>query len=44
VYNHQDAEGFIRLYGLPLRVKAQVDLSRAARVAQLDMPGGEGRD
>ncbi|MDW8408363.1 MAG: argininosuccinate synthase [Anaerolineae bacterium] len=44
VYNHQDAEGFIRLYGLPLRVKAQVDLNRAARVAQLDVAGGEGRD
>ncbi|MGQ9813787.1 MAG: argininosuccinate synthase [Candidatus Roseilinea sp.] len=44
VYNPQDAEGFIRLYGLPLRVKAQVDLNRVARVAPLDIPSGEGRD
>jgi argininosuccinate synthase len=44
VYNHHDAEGFIRLYGLSMRVKAQVDLNRAARVAPLDVPSGEGRD
>ncbi len=30
VYNQKDAEGFIRLYGLPILVKAQVDRSRAA--------------
>lgn len=29
-FEHKDAGGFIRLYGLPMRVKAQVDLNRAA--------------
>lgn len=29
-YNHADAGGFIRLFGLPLRIKSQVDLNRAA--------------
>jgi argininosuccinate synthase len=43
-YNHKDAEGFIRLYGLPLRVKAQVDLNRAARVPPIELGGGESRD
>jgi argininosuccinate synthase len=43
-YNHKDAEGFIRLYGLPLRVKAQVDLNRAARVPPVELGGGESRD
>ena len=36
VYNQKDAEGFIRLYGLPMYVKAQVDLSRAATLASAD--------
>ncbi len=36
VYNQKDAEGFIRLYGLPMYVKAQVDLSRAATLASVD--------
>jgi len=36
VYNQKDAEGFIRLYGLPMYVKAQVDLSRAATLASPD--------
>lgn len=30
-YDHDDADGFIKLYGLPVRVKAQVDQQRAAR-------------
>ncbi len=29
-YNHADASGFIRLYGMTQRIKAQVDLNRAA--------------
>ena len=28
VYNQQDAEGFIRLFGLPLKVEAQQDIER----------------
>ena len=44
VYNHEDAEGFIRLYGLSMRVKAQVDLNRVAHVAPLEVTSGEGRD
>ncbi len=30
-YNHEDADGFIKLYGLPMRVKAQMDQQRANR-------------
>lgn len=33
-FDHKDAAGFIRLYGLPMRVKAQVDLDRAAFAPQ----------
>ncbi len=32
-YDHNDAEGFIRLYGLPIRVKAQLDRKRSKREA-----------
>jgi argininosuccinate synthase len=42
VYNHADAGGFIRLYGLPLRIKAQVDLNRAAFAPPIiSGPGGK---
>jgi argininosuccinate synthase len=42
VYNHADAGGFIRLYGLPLRIKAQVDLNRAAFAPPIiSSPGGK---
>ena len=44
VYNQKDAEGFIRLYGLPLHVKAQVDLNRAAHVVPMDLTGSPRRD
>jgi argininosuccinate synthase len=44
VYNQKDAEGFIRLYGLPLHVKAQVDLNRAAHVVPMDLTGSTRRD
>ncbi|HHY60039.1 MAG TPA: argininosuccinate synthase, partial [Clostridia bacterium] len=30
MYNHQDAEGFINLFGLPLKVKALVDRKNGA--------------
>jgi argininosuccinate synthase len=33
VYDQTDADGFITLYGLPLRVKGQVDVNRRARRA-----------
>ncbi|MFN3704902.1 MAG: argininosuccinate synthase [Thermoflexales bacterium] len=32
-YDHNDAEGFIRLYSLPVRVKAQLDRRRSKREA-----------
>jgi argininosuccinate synthase len=32
-YNHDDADGFIKLYGLSMRVKAQMDQQRASRQA-----------
>jgi argininosuccinate synthase len=44
VYNQKDAEGFIRLYGLPMYVKAQVDLNRAARVVPLEITSSPRRD
>ena len=28
VYNQKDAEGFINLFGLPVKVKAQLDAKR----------------
>ncbi len=31
VYNQQDSEGFINLFGLPLQVKARLDAKRAAK-------------
>jgi argininosuccinate synthase len=30
-YDHDDADGFVKLYGLPMRVKAQIDQRRAGR-------------
>jgi argininosuccinate synthase len=44
VYNQRDADGFIRLFGLPMRVKAQVDLNRVVRAAPMDPPPGDKRD
>jgi argininosuccinate synthase len=44
VYDQTDADGFIRLYGLPLRVKAAVDRNRAARNLPKDARRLEGRD
>ncbi len=44
VYNQRDADGFIRLFGLPMRVKAQVDLNRVVRAAPLDPSPGDKRD
>ena len=29
IYNQKDSEGFINLYGLPIKVKAMLDLKRA---------------
>ena len=31
VYNQADAEGFIKLYGLPLKVQAMLDIEGARR-------------
>ena len=31
VYNQADAEGFINLYGLPIKVQAQVDAKNAKK-------------
>jgi argininosuccinate synthase len=31
VYNQQDAEGFIRLFGLPMKVRALIDIERHGR-------------
>jgi argininosuccinate synthase len=44
VYNQRDADGFIRLFGLPMRVKAQVDLNRVVRAAPMEPPPGDKRD
>jgi argininosuccinate synthase len=44
VYNQKDAEGFIRLYGLPMHVKAQVDLNRAAHVVPVELRNVQRRD
>lgn len=44
VYNQRDADGFIRLFGLPMRVKAQVDLNRVVRAAPMDPAPGDKRD
>ena len=44
VYNQRDADGFIRLFGLPMRVKAQVDLNRIVRAAPMDPAPGDKRD
>jgi argininosuccinate synthase len=44
-YEHADAGGFIRLYGLPLRIKAQVDMNRAAFAPPvIPSSGGTKRD
>jgi argininosuccinate synthase len=39
-YDHDDADGFIKLYGLPLRVKAQMDQQRASRTPTSDVKSG----
>lgn len=44
VYNQRDADGFIRLFGLPMRVKAQVDLNRLVRASPMDAGPGDKRD
>jgi argininosuccinate synthase len=44
VYDQTDADGFITLYGLPLRVKAQVDFNRVHRPAPVDWKKARGRD
>ena len=46
VYDQTDADGFITLYGLPNRVKAQVDFNRANahRNPSVDMAKARGRD
>ncbi len=44
VYNQRDADGFIRLFGLPMRVKAQVDMNRVVRATPLDPAPGDKRD
>jgi argininosuccinate synthase len=44
VYNQKDAEGFIRLYGLPMHVKAQVDLQREHSSRPPDVPTDGVRD
>jgi argininosuccinate synthase len=36
-YNHQDAEGFVKLYGLSMRIKSQIDRRRAARLQPPDV-------
>ncbi len=43
-YDHDDADGFIKLYGLPSRVKAQMDQQRAARSTSPDVKSGPGRE
>ena len=37
VYDQSDAEGFINLFGLPLKVKALIDLEDG-RAAELEVP------
>ncbi len=46
VYDQTDADGFITLYGLPNRVKAQVDFNRANahRNPPMDLAKARGRD
>jgi argininosuccinate synthase len=44
VYNQKDAEGFIRLYGLPMHVKALMDEARASSSAPPDVKNGGPRD
>jgi argininosuccinate synthase len=44
VYNQKDAEGFIRLYGLPMHVKALMDEARAASAVPPDVKNGGPRD
>ena len=44
VYDQTDAEGFITLYGLPLRVKAAVDRNRVGRAMPKDAKRIERRD
>ncbi|HQZ99912.1 MAG TPA: argininosuccinate synthase [Thermoflexales bacterium] len=44
VYDQTDGEGFIALYGLPLRIKAAADRQRIARALPKDVRKVEGRD
>ncbi len=53
VYDQTDADGFITLYGLPLRVKGQVDVNRRSNIragraepnaAPVDLRKARGRD
>jgi argininosuccinate synthase len=43
-YDHDDADGFIKLYGLPMRVKAQMDQQRANRTMPPDVHSGLARE
>jgi len=41
-YDHDDADGFVKLYGLPMRVKAQLDQRRAGRASpQVNQSAGQ---
>jgi argininosuccinate synthase len=44
VYDQTDGEGFVALFGLPLRIKAAVDRQRSARTLPKDVRKVEGRD
>ncbi len=44
VYNQKDADGFIRLYGLPMHVKALVDQARESSMPLPDLKKGGPRD
>jgi argininosuccinate synthase len=43
-YDHDDADGFIKLYGLPSRVKGQMDQQRAGRAQSPDVKVSTSRD
>ncbi len=43
-YNHKDADGFVKLYGLSMRIKAQIDRQRAARQQQPDTKRSQARE
>ena len=42
--SERDADGFSRLFGLPMRAKAQDDLNRVVRAAPMDPAPGDKRD